>query len=86
MGKWVGDTYRWTTEEKLADLLSSFHGEEYDEKRADLLELVAAVRRDQADRIGKLSGDLGTGPTAAGFRAFGEKIKYEISPDTPDTV
>lgn len=46
---WVRGTFRWTVEEKMADLLSGLYGEEHDEKESGLKELVEAVRNDLAD-------------------------------------
>jgi hypothetical protein len=82
---WKGERYVWTTDEKMADLLSGIY-EEYDEKKADLDELVAAVRRDQAVRLRTLVDGLGTGPMQRPIKAFGENLLNELDPDTPDTV
>jgi hypothetical protein len=82
---WKNGNYIWTVSEKLADLLSGFYGDEYDEKLADLEELVAASRRDQVARLRPMLDELGTGPTASGFRSFAGKLLSELDPDTPDS-
>jgi len=83
---WVGEEYRWTVPEKQADLLSGLYGEEYDDRREDLDDLVDAVRRDYAALLrAELPApeDLFS-VTATDFRSFVEKLISKLDPDIPD--
>lgn len=82
MGKWVGEEYRWTADEKIADMTSGLYGAELAEKEAELTDLVAGVRRDWSAKLRELAVAAGTGMTASGLY----EAAREINPDTPDTV
>jgi hypothetical protein len=86
MPGYKGETYLYTAEEKISDLLQQDYGPERGEKEEDLRELVAAVRRDWAAKLRKLR-DEQYGPST--FKAERNAIDLalnEIDPDTPDTA
>jgi hypothetical protein len=78
---WVKDEFRWTTDEKLADLLSGVYGDEFDEKSQDLNDLVEAVRRDWAAEIAKAAKTADPE-----LRAAWDAAADLVNPDTSDKV
>jgi hypothetical protein len=78
----MSDRYPYTTEGKIAELLQQDYGTEYDEKRADLDDLVDAVRRDWVGRLRQLR-DSQYGPSVfkAERRAV-DLILKELDPDS----
>jgi hypothetical protein len=51
---WVGNEYRWTVEEAIAEHTYDKYGQEYEELRESLLDLVKAARWEAAQELAEL--------------------------------
>ncbi|WJN63158.1 hypothetical protein [Streptomyces phage phiScoe44] len=55
---WHGNEFRWTVEEAIADRTYDKYGQEYEDEREYLLDLVKAARWQAAQELAELANNL----------------------------